>query len=207
MRAGAIGATAALVAVLASGCGGASTPTPPPTPSRTTPTPSATASPTSSATTPSTPVELPPGFGAQRAASKTWPDPAGRLDRGVAVRVARHPGFDRVVYEFAGSGTPAFQVQYVQDPVADPSGLPVDGPGDAFLKVRVAGLGYPEASDPAPSPVPTADLAGFVVAQSGVLVGGFEGTGQTFIGVTDGPRPFRVSTLAGPPRLVVDIAH
>ena len=47
------------------------------------------------------------------------------------VRVARHPGFDRVVFEFA-SGTPAWSARYVPKVVHDGSGKPVALPGAAF---------------------------------------------------------------------------
>ncbi len=158
---------------------------------------------TATATTTDT---LPAGFGLQKATSKTWPDPSGTLDHGVAVRVGQHGAYDRVVYEFAGSGTPSFQVRYVDTPIGDPSGEPVDVKGQAALEVFVSGLGYPGTGDE-PTPPADAELAGTVIAETGLLFGGFENRAQTFIGVRGERRPFRVITLAGPPRLVVDIAH
>ncbi len=159
---------------------------------------------TATATTTDT---LPTGFGLQEATSKTWPESSGTLDHGVAVRVGRHGAYDRVVYEFAGSGTPSFQVRYVDTPIGDGSGEPVDVQGQAALEVLVSGLGYPGTGDE-PTPASDAELAGTVIAETGLLFGGFEGIGQTFIGVPGASGvPSGSSTLAGPPRLVVDIAH
>ena len=54
---------------------------------------------------------------------------------------------------------------------------------------------------------PTASaLSGTVIAEANAIFGGFEGYGQSFIGVRDRERPFKVSVLSGPTRLVVDVA-
>ena len=47
--------------------------------------------------------------------------------RSAAVRVGGHPGYDRVVWQFPGSGRPSFQVKYVDQPIDDGSGDVVDG--------------------------------------------------------------------------------
>jgi len=38
------------------------------------------------------------------------------------------------------------------------------------------------------------------------VYGGFEAVGQTFVGVRDRQRPFRVTVLTNPTRIVVDLA-
>lgn len=168
------------------------------------PTPTATATTTATATVTRT-ATLPAGFATTAASSPGFPAATAHVI-GSAVRVGGHGTYDRVVYEFAGTGAPAFRVRYVARPIGDPSGSPVLVRGAAYLEVVVSGLGYPEPGDPEPQQLSTAALAGTVVAESGVLYGGFEGTGQTFIGVRDRVRAFRAYALAGPPRLVVDIA-
>ncbi len=52
-------------------------------------------------------------------------------------RAARHPGYDRVVFEFR-SGVPGYDVRYVEPPVrADGSGDEVAVAGGAVLRVRM----------------------------------------------------------------------
>jgi hypothetical protein len=54
------------------------------------------------------------------------------------VRVARHEGFDRVVFEFRNM-LPGYRVEYVEGPLAeDGSGNPVELEGSASLVVRMA---------------------------------------------------------------------
>lgn len=125
------------------------------------------------------------------------------------VRVGQHDGFDRVVLEFAGTGTPGWSAQYVRTPRADGSGEAVDVRGDTILAVSVSGViirkGYPKT--------PADFLHGarhFAPEHGGeiedVSIGGvFEGYSQLFLGL-DGDRvPFRVSALTNPSRLVVDV--
>jgi hypothetical protein len=123
------------------------------------------------------------------------------------IRVGRHDGFDRVVFEVGGEGTPGWDVRYVDAPVEEGSGNPVDVAGSATLQVLITGAGYPydtgveEFSSSAP--VTGADT----VSVSEVLFRAtFEGTTQAFVGTT-GEAPFRVYLLEGPTRLVVEVAH
>lgn len=196
---------AALVTALAlagTGCAGTSGPS----------TTSSTTSPTTATTTvtqtitPTPATSTPAGFALSTVTSATFPTPTGSLI-GAGVRVGQQDGYDRIVYDFTGTGVPGFRVAYVDTPIGDPSGERVTVLGDAYLEVLIAGLTYPEASDPQPSQVPASSLAGTVIAQSGVFYGGFEAMGQTFIGVRDHKRAFRVFTLTDPTRLVVDVAH
>ena len=188
-------ATLALAAVAA--VAGCSSPAPAPT------TPAPTAPSSSSATTASSEPTGGP-FGTSDVSSPGIPElRAGGV--GAAVRVGRHPGFDRVVYEFTGPEPPRFTVGYVDSAIADPSGEPVPVSGDAILQVLAFGVYYPEHGEPAPAPVPASALRGTVFAQVKGLYGGFEGIGQEFVGITGGKRPFRVFTLTGPSRIVIDV--
>lgn len=118
------------------------------------------------------------------------------------VRVGEHAGFDRIVLEFSGTGTPGWAVDYVEEAVLDGSGDVVTLGGDAILNISASRTTWP-ASDYYSGP-------GRLEAQNGgitdVHVGGtFEGYTQVLAAVDDAPVPFRVFTLAGPSRLVVDV--
>ncbi len=182
-----------------------STPSPSPsTPAPTTGTPTGTASASSSAS-PSTPKTPPAGFGLKTVSTTGFPTPGGDIGAIGDVRVGRHPGYSRVVWEFPGNGRPSLQVKYVDQPIADGSGDVVQVRGDAFLEVLIGSVGIPAATAPRPGKASAASLAGTVVAEALPVYGGFEAIGQTFVGVRDSKRPFRVTVLRNPTRLVVDI--
>ena len=196
------------------GCSDDEPPSPTPTRSATTaptssPSPSTsattgTASPTTSAS-PTGTASAPAGFSLDAVSSPRYPDLGGDLGAIGVVRVGRHTGYDRVVWQFPGGGRPSFQVQYVDQPIADGSGDVVDVPGDAFLEVLISAVGIPSATAPRPRNASAASLSGTVIEQARPVYGGFEAVGQSFVGVRDRERPFRVAVLTNPTRLVVDI--
>ena len=59
------------------------------------------------------------------------------------IRVGRQDGFDRVVFEVGGTGTPGWDVRYVDAATSQGSGDAVDVAGDAVLQVTLTGVGYP----------------------------------------------------------------
>lgn len=134
-------------------------------------------------------------------------EPTGGPLSVVAVRAARQDGYDRVVFELDGreAGAPGWTVEYVDDPRRDGSGDPVEVKGDKTLVVLISGSGYPfdTGVEEAERATVGADLE---VVEDVVLGSVFEGVYEAFVGV-DGERPFTVSRLADPARLVVDIAH
>ena len=119
----------------------------------------------------------------------------------VDVRVGAHDGYERVVYELAGEGLPGWRIAYVDEAVDDPSGEVVDVAGDATLQVVLLGAGYPMDTG-------FDEYAHDVTATGGVqqvtrpLT--FEGQTQSFVGL-DAERPLRVTLLADPVRVVVDV--
>jgi hypothetical protein len=121
------------------------------------------------------------------------------------VRTGRHEDFDRVVFEFAGTGTPGWSVEYVDTPSAQGSGAVVDVPGTAFLQVTLQGTSYPYesgAQEVPRGPVAVSDTH----AVAGVFYDAtFEGTSVAWIGTSDRV-PFRVYALTGPSRVVVDVS-
>jgi hypothetical protein len=126
------------------------------------------------------------------------------------MRVGRHDCFERFVFQMAGAGeVPGWSVGY-QDPMAaDGSGAPVELRGAADLAVTVGVWtvsdfeGRPEEWPPFEGPDDIV-TTGFVALREARNLYAFEGVTQIGLGV-DRQRPFRVSWLEAPLRLVVDV--
>ncbi|MCM0638480.1 AMIN-like domain-containing (lipo)protein [Cellulomonas wangsupingiae] len=203
-----VAAAVAATLLTLTACGRDATPAPSATPP--TVTPSATSAPPSDPALTTGPTTV-PSPAAEPAEAAFAPPGMELTQEGDAlgyvvtqVRVGEHPGFDRVVYELTGGeGTPGYRVGWVDQAVEDPTGevRPVDG--DAILQVWLTGTTYPLESGPQ-------EHAGDVRPDTGdieqvVRPLTFEGMTQSFVGVDDGPRPFRVSVLQDPVRVVVDL--
>jgi hypothetical protein len=123
------------------------------------------------------------------------------------IRVARQDGFDRVVFEVGGAGTPGWDVRYVDTASSQGSGDAVDVAGDAVLQVSLTGAGYPYDTGveefSSSGPVSASDA---VVVTEVVFDATFEGTTTAFVGTTR-EAPFRVYLLEDPARVVVEVAH
>jgi hypothetical protein len=121
------------------------------------------------------------------------------------IRVGRQDGFDRVVFEVGGTGTPGWDVRYVDAASSQGSGKPVDVAGDALLQVTLSGVGYPydtgvqeySASGPL-------SAAGTEAVTEVVYDATFEGTTVAFVGTT-ARTPFRVYLLENPTRVVLEV--
>jgi hypothetical protein len=128
------------------------------------------------------------------------------------VRVARHEGFDRVVFEFDGA-VPGYDVRYVEPPITeDGSGDEIEVEGDAFLAVVMQpasgfdlSSGEGEQTYTGPTRIAGAD-AGTGVIQEVVRTGDFEAVLGWVIGISDRV-DFRVDTVESPSRLVVDVRN
>lgn len=122
------------------------------------------------------------------------------------IRIGRHDGFDRVVFEAEGSGTPGWDVRYVESAQSQGSGADIDVDGGAVLQVTVSGVGYPadtgveEYAGPDRLAVGDTEVVSEVVWDST-----FEGTSVAFVGATE-ELPFRVYLLEDPARVVVEVA-
>jgi len=136
-------------------------------------------------------------------------DGSGRLYL-VAARASVQDGFDRVVWEYAGEGTPEWRVGYVDDPNRQGSGDPVTLAGGATLQLIIRSVAWvPSADDPVPVPYPGPRRllpTGTSAVQEVDVELTFEGDQQSFVGVQE-ELPFRVTLLREPTRVVLDIAH
>jgi len=123
------------------------------------------------------------------------------------VRMAGHPCFDRIVFEFEGVGPPGFEVGYLESPpTEDPTGNPVDLAGSVFLEIRMQSASGFDFEANVPSYTGPARLApgDTTYAREAARTGDFEAILAWVVGLDEG-RDFKVSTLADPTRLVVDI--
>lgn len=122
------------------------------------------------------------------------------------VRTARHPGFDRAVFEFRGEDLPGYKVAYLTGPAHDCGpGEPKEVAGGAVLEVtfRPANA-HTEAGQPTvPFRERSLELPALLEIERTC---DFEAVVTWVLGVT-GPKRFRVIELAGPPRLAVDVEH
>lgn len=115
-----------------------------------------------------------------------------------AIRLASHEGFDRVVFDIAGTGAPGWSVDYTDSPAQQGSGFPIEFEGETALRVSLHGLTQPVELD-------TVAGAGGVVTEVIPDIN-HHGTSQFIIGV-EGTLPYSVTLLEEPTRLVIDILH
>jgi hypothetical protein len=121
----------------------------------------------------------------------------------VAVRGGRHAGFDRVVFEFRGDVPATRRIRYVDQLTEDASGEPVSLAGGANLEVVFQGANAHDDHG-RPTVSPRRFSPGFTALKEVAQTGDFEAVVSYGLGV-DHQRPFKVSTLSGPSRLVIDI--
>ncbi|GGK48306.1 AMIN-like domain-containing (lipo)protein [Nocardia camponoti] len=171
------------------------------------------AAPRSSPVTSAAPTSTPPHFADANPQPPSDNTPkAGEASPGAAlsltgIRIGSGTGYDRVVFDLAGKGTPGWQVAYTDAATQDGSGRQIDVAGSSILEVRILGSVYPFDAVVAPyeGPDPVTDPSAPTV--TGVYRHTvYEGTTQSFIGLNADRPAFAVSTLNNPPRLVVDIA-
>ncbi|HET7763340.1 MAG TPA: hypothetical protein VFL46_13325 [Phycicoccus sp.] len=181
------------------------TATPSPSPSATTSSAGPTTTSPSPSPSPSETADL-TGFSLEPVVENGFPELGDPIGIGTDVRVGHHTGYDRVVFQFAEPGEPSYRVEYTDDPRSQGSGDTVKVAGDAVLQVTITSVGIPGPGTPAPTPT-TPPLTGTVFAQVDGIWGGFEGYGESFLGINGEKRPFKVTLLQNPTRLVIDVAN
>ncbi len=123
------------------------------------------------------------------------------------IRVGEHDGYDRVVFDLGGSGTPGWRVEYVDEAIDDGSGNPVEVDGDAVLQVVLSGTAMPADSGVEEYDGTTLEPDDTESVEEVVYRFWFEGYTTAFVGVDDERKPFRVFSLTEPARVVVDVQH
>lgn len=116
------------------------------------------------------------------------------------VRAGLHPGYDRLVFEYAGGRRPQLTIDAVVPPFSlDPSGLPLTVQGARFVRIRLDGIvvGYAGATSLKPGGPFMADVE---------RQAEFEGQQSWIVGLAAGVCP-RVFGLTGPSRWVVDFGR
>ncbi|MCW2508744.1 MAG: hypothetical protein JWR28_585 [Modestobacter sp.] len=125
------------------------------------------------------------------------------------VGAGQHACFDRLVVDLAGVARAGYDVRYVPELRADGSGALIPLRGGAVLQVVVRAPAYDDNGNATYQPADPQEVvgtAGFRTFRQVAWAGSFEG--NTTLGI--GPRarlPFRVFTLDGPERIVIDVAH
>jgi len=116
------------------------------------------------------------------------------------VRVGSHPGYDRIVFQFVGTARPQLTVAVAHPPfVGDASGKTIDVAGSSFLSLKLH-----VASEYPTYPGPGSFSPGYPALKALVNTGDYEGY-VTWIAGLNGSTCYRISTLTGPTRIVVDI--
>ena len=158
---------------------------------------------------PDTDVGTPPADGSTDSfAFPASPDPAASPALLVDVRVGAHAengGFDRIVFEFSDGQRPSGLVGYKSNVIQCGSGEPVDPPGSHTLAVH---FDFTNAhTDAGASSLPSTNVSGpgnSILNSESTC--DFEAVVEWAVGV-DGQKPFTVTLLEGPNRVVIDVAH
>lgn len=140
--------------------------------------------------------------------SVPYPDtPTAQL---TMVRVGVHQGYVRTTFEFTGD-LPGYDIGYLDGPPReDGSGDEVAVEGGRILSVRMSPasgviLGSDSFTQTYTGPDRITAASGGAVTEV-VQLGDFESQSTWAIGTTEGQR-FKVTTLSGPTRLVVDVVN
>ena len=146
-----------------------------------------------------------PAFTDTDVKSDGFPDKLSALV-GAGIRTETQPCSEQVVLELQGSGDfPGWWVRYQLPPlIDDPRGQPVAVAGSAYIVVTIGswmttmeGEGYHGPTMITPTNVSHIKQL--------MMLGDFESVTTWAIGL-DQQRPFRITTLESPPRLVIDIS-
>lgn len=125
-----------------------------------------------------------------------------------AVRGARHPTFERIVFEFRANVVPGYSVAYASSaPTQCGSGEVMKVAGGAHLEVRFSpAQAHAPVGEDERSTLPARSIAlNYPAVRELTVSCDFEAVLSWVVGV-DAQRPFRVMRLRDPARVVLDIA-
>lgn len=121
------------------------------------------------------------------------------------LRVGLHDGYDRIVFEFTSITLPGYRIEYLSGSAHQcGSGMPVPLAGGAVLSVTLRNTVAHDGSGPTVinlNPTP-----GFPTLRELRQTCDFEGVVAWAAGIVS-QKPFRVTELTNPTRLVIDVAH
>lgn len=123
-----------------------------------------------------------------------------------AVRTGQHPGFDRIVFEFAGDRLPSYRIEYIEEPARQcGSGAVVPLGGQARLAIRFSpAAAHTEAGEPT---VPERETSpNYKILKELKATCDFEAEVEWVAGLTT-PNKYRALELKNPIRLAIDIKH
>jgi len=147
------------------------------------------------------PAEALPAFSTS---AKSAPDPSTRVTQLWNLRTGNNGTFDRIVFDERVSAS-GFNVRYVSQVIADPSGQVVSLKGRYFLRVVIKGA--TTSSLPGMrSVMPSVLTPGLPEVAQIRKAGEFEQVVSYGIGLNR-YRGFRVFRLSSPSRLVIDVLH
>lgn len=131
--------------------------------------------------------------------------PAPTIPTLTGIRTGQHPGFDRVVLDFAGGPAPTVTSEWKDELVADGSGEIFWLTGEYFASVVSTPA---QAHDGAGNPTYTGPDRFRTRNLRNVMAVGLTGDFEGYVSVGLGTRTqtwVRVSTLASPTRVVIDV--
>jgi hypothetical protein len=123
------------------------------------------------------------------------------------VRVGTHTGYDRIVFEYHETGTPAYRIAATSPPFTlDPSDLPVTVHGPTFFEIVLNGA-TKVGDDGRPTYTgPTDFEPGYLELRHLTERGDFEAVNSWYLGLNGGTC-LRAYVLSDPSRIVIDIQH
>jgi hypothetical protein len=125
----------------------------------------------------------------------------------VEIRTAHHPGFDRIVFEFAGGLPRRTSAHWVDEVIHDASGRPAVVHGNAFLAIVLQGATAHEDTPGAPTTYgPRRRAYDLPNVAHVVATGDFEGVVSFGVGLMKQTRILHRSRLTDPARYVVDVS-
>lgn len=123
-----------------------------------------------------------------------------------SVRTARHDGYDRIVLDFGDDPMPGYRIAYVDRPVRQcGSGNTVPVAGDGWLRIEMVPA-HAHTEQGEATVVDRDRMPGLPNLRQLVLTCDFEGHVEWVAGVGS-PTSYRVTELASPARLVIDVRH
>jgi hypothetical protein len=121
------------------------------------------------------------------------------------VRAADQTEFDRIVFEFKETEAPGYRVEYI-DSVKDTAGTVHKLAGKAFLRVDMNPAWAHSNETGAPSLTEREKRVNLSTIIEFKQVEDFEGVVSYAVGLSR-RKPFRVTEMSNPARLVIDIKH